>query len=378
MSGPAQMRQAVPGPAGVRRSAPPRVLLVDTSLAGLTQPCGAWDDVIDYAAVEHVPRGVRWLERISRLDFSLAHTVLEDADGFDLLVAGSEKVGIPLSLRKSPRPLICIVHQIASPMKRALLKSLDIPRRWIRAGYQCNADRDLLMSYYGVPAHRLVKFKAAPLETFRPTDAMPGEYVLSVGSAQRDYETLFAALDDLQRVSTRVYASSRFLDPYRGTIPKASSALAEVRENVPSASMPAVYASARFVVLPMRRSYQYSAGTTAALEALAAGKAVVATDTPGLRDFVLDGVTGILVPGGDPAALRAAIERLWHDPQLAARMGMAGRAYVEREFNPVIVDAQIRRAYAEACDEFHASDVSGAFERAPRCDRPHHARQQGR
>jgi hypothetical protein len=175
----------------------PQALLVDTSLAGQTQPGHVWDEVIDYSAIRGTSRWLRFGEQLSRLDFSLARCALREASRFDILVAGSEKVGIPLALMSRPRPLICIVHQVASPAKRTFLKALNIPSRWIRVGYQCTADRELLESFYGVPAERLVQFKAAPLETFRPGSPVGGDCVLSVGTSKRDYRTLFAALEGL-------------------------------------------------------------------------------------------------------------------------------------------------------------------------------------
>jgi glycosyltransferase involved in cell wall biosynthesis len=60
-------------------------------------------------------------------------------------------------------------------------------------------------------------------------------------------------------------------------------------------------------------------------EAMAWGRPVVATAVGGLTDAVEDGVTGLLVPPGDVAALRAAIERLLGDAELRARLGAAGR-----------------------------------------------------
>jgi glycosyltransferase involved in cell wall biosynthesis len=57
--------------------------------------------------------------------------------------------------------------------------------------------------------------------------------------------------------------------------------------------------------------------------------------------------------------MRQAIAQLWEDPGLARQMGMAGRAHVEREFNPARVDARIRQTYAEVCAEF-ASPVAKA------------------
>lgn len=61
-----------------------------------------------------------------------------------------------------------------------------------------------------------------------------------------------------------------------------------------------------------------------ALEAMAAGRPVVASRIGGLADLVADGETGLLVPPGDPDALRAAIERLLANPTLRDAMGAAG------------------------------------------------------
>jgi glycosyltransferase involved in cell wall biosynthesis len=65
------------------------------------------------------------------------------------------------------------------------------------------------------------------------------------------------------------------------------------------------------------------------LEAAACGTPVVASDSPGLRESVLDGRTGFLVPHGDIAALATAYDRIIADPALVTRLGTAGRAFAE-------------------------------------------------
>ena len=62
------------------------------------------------------------------------------------------------------------------------------------------------------------------------------------------------------------------------------------------------------------------------LEALALGKPVVASDVAANRGVIEPGVDGLLVPGRDPRAWAAAIERLLRDPAYAARLGAAGMA----------------------------------------------------
>jgi glycosyltransferase involved in cell wall biosynthesis len=55
-------------------------------------------------------------------------------------------------------------------------------------------------------------------------------------------------------------------------------------------------------------------------------RAVVATDVGDLPEAVQDGVTGTIVPPGDPAALAAALDALLGDPERARALGDAGRA----------------------------------------------------
>ena len=65
------------------------------------------------------------------------------------------------------------------------------------------------------------------------------------------------------------------------------------------------------------------------LEAAACGTPVVASDSPGLRESVLDGRTGFLVKHGDVSALAGAFDRITADPALVTRLGTAGRAFAE-------------------------------------------------
>jgi len=86
----------------------------------------------------------------------------------------------------------------------------------------------------------------------------------------------------------------------------------------------ACLAAADIVALP---SLQEGLGV-AALEAMAAGRPVVASRVGGLAEAVVHEETGLLVPPGDPTALAAALARLARDPDLRARLGVAGHARV--------------------------------------------------
>jgi len=93
--------------------------------------------------------------------------------------------------------------------------------------------------------------------------------------------------------------------------------------------MPALLATADVFVMP---SLSEGLGV-AVLEAMAAGKPVVASAVGGLRESVLDGATGLLVPPADSEALAEGIGKLISNPAMAAEFGAAGRARARANYS---------------------------------------------
>jgi glycosyltransferase involved in cell wall biosynthesis len=87
------------------------------------------------------------------------------------------------------------------------------------------------------------------------------------------------------------------------------------------------------------------------LEAQAAERPVVTTYATGAVDSISPGVTGLLVPVGDPTALAHALSRLLSDRALAQQMGRAGRERVAREFRQEIVWNSLVELYCELVRE---------------------------
>ena len=81
----------------------------------------------------------------------------------------------------------------------------------------------------------------------------------------------------------------------------------------------------------------------AVVEAMAAGRPVVAFDVDGVSETVLEGETGRLVPAGDEDALAEAIRGLLEAPEAAERMGAAGRRRVETTFTEAAAADGVRR-----------------------------------
>jgi glycosyltransferase involved in cell wall biosynthesis len=87
------------------------------------------------------------------------------------------------------------------------------------------------------------------------------------------------------------------------------------------------------------------------LEAAACGTPSVASDSPGLRESVRDGETGILVPHGDVVALADALGSLLRDEELRSRMGRQARAFAESfswDASADRVEALLRRVVGES------------------------------
>lgn len=81
------------------------------------------------------------------------------------------------------------------------------------------------------------------------------------------------------------------------------------------------------------------------IEAMAAGRPVVATPVGGIPDAVVDGVTGLFVPSDDPAKLVEALRMLEANPSLRRRLGEAGRDAARSNFRRSIVIAKLSELY---------------------------------
>jgi glycosyltransferase involved in cell wall biosynthesis len=113
--------------------------------------------------------------------------------------------------------------------------------------------------------------------------------------------------------------------------------------------VPALLAAADIFALPSH----FEGLPMSVIEAMLVGLPVVATDTRGPREQVVDGQTGFLVPPRDVPALAMALQQLNQDPALRVRMGQAGQAralllYDEQKVRAHTLDLLFRRAHPPA------------------------------
>jgi glycosyltransferase involved in cell wall biosynthesis len=84
------------------------------------------------------------------------------------------------------------------------------------------------------------------------------------------------------------------------------------------------------------------------LEAMAAGRAVVATNVGGAEEMIEDGITGVLVPRSDPKAMAEALRRVLAAGDGGAAMGAAARRRVEAEFTLAGMMDRYEQLYTDA------------------------------
>ena len=154
--------------------------------------------------------------------------------------------------------------------------------------------------------------------------------VCAVGDSHRDYGTLIEAMDGLDvpcRIATRVRPDAKLTSDWADTarslagrplpdnVTLGAATVVELRE---------IYARSRVVVVPVLPEALSDYGITVTTQAMSMGKALICSRTGGLHS-VEDGVTALLVDPCDAQALRAAIEYLLTHPDVAERLGAAGR-----------------------------------------------------
>lgn len=183
---------------------------------------------------------------------------------------------------------------------------------------------------------------------WQPESSPPQRLIVSGGIEQRDYACLIDAVRNLPLSVTVAAMShwSRDRNRIRGRVIPDNMTVS----GYDYVQLRQLYAQSCFVVVSLRQT-DFQAGITTILEAMAMGKAVIATRTDGQTDTVVGPLwgagedawpnygppagesTGIYVPVGDAEALRSAILYLLHRPELAAVMGNNGRRYVEQRAN---------------------------------------------
>jgi L-malate glycosyltransferase len=116
--------------------------------------------------------------------------------------------------------------------------------------------------------------------------------------------------------------------------------------NVQSASIPAVVSSFDALAAPsLQESFSFTL-----LESMCMARPIVATDVGGNREMMRDGVSGLLVPAGDPDSFYLACVRILEDPSLRRQLGQAAREKVLAQYGTAQMAERTNMVYREVLE----------------------------
>ena len=177
------------------------------------------------------------------------------------------------------------------------IRAIDSPR--VTYCVLSSAELELFPRTWGVDPERVVFtpfcYTLTDEDLAAPTSEEGG--VFTGGDSLRDYGPLVEAARELAAdvtVATGLLSRDRLPPNVRAGRVSHDEFMALMRR-------------ASVVVVPLAGGVERSAGQQTYLNGMAMGKVVVATDSPGARDYIEDGTTGLIVPPGDATALRGAL-----------------------------------------------------------------------
>jgi len=250
---------------------------------------------------------------------------------YDLVVAWESKNGFPLAVLRSllriRNPKLVI---LAFAYKGIAINFLNLGRLTVHGIDHITVPTISEMEYYnkllGFP---LDKITFSPLgwydmvSTLDTSERETGNYVFAGGRSGRDYRTLFEAMSGLDG---QLIVNARSFNMQGLSCPPN----VKIHDFMPLREYYTLMARAKFVVLPLQDT-PYAVGLGHIVQAMSAGKALVATRTASTVDYIENGQTGILVAPYDAHDMRSAITYLLAHPEEAERMGRnARRRYEER------------------------------------------------
>lgn len=288
---------------------------------------------------EKTPAFLRYIYKLIPVAAAQILEALRIQHQYDLILTQTEKVSLPLAFfmrfLRMKTPHILIISRITSidPFKSKLkiwyLKRIkhSVTRFLIWSSNQ----RKIAIEKLGINPEKIVLIKRGTDQRF--WEPIPGDtdMICSVGMEARDYPTLVEALRPLSIPCHLAVGESRgeLFDTIKKLyeITELPSSVSVGRKNYKQ--LKELYARSRFTVVSLLPTDSDN-GLTAILESMAMGKPVICTKTEGQIDIIQDGVTGIIVPQGDPEALRKAITDLWNAPEKCVEMGKEARKYIEK------------------------------------------------
>jgi glycosyltransferase involved in cell wall biosynthesis len=183
---------------------------------------------------------------------------------------------------------------------------------------------------HGLQAARFhyIPFKINGYELIRAIPSRDDGYVFSGGRSRRDFATLFAAVEGLGYPIKLLTGKESDLIPHGSSLHGLAvpSNVEVLRNDAGMDYFVQLLMGARLVAIPLLPGSGTQAGIGVYLQAMAARKCLIVSSGLGVSD-VITGAEAIIVPAGDPAALRDAIKLAWENADLRERYAAAAADY---------------------------------------------------
>ena len=324
-----------------------------------------------------IPYGLEHLERfqlelvrptragslIGRIEKGLAKTTgyswgpaarLVNDSSSDIVLCWDERIGVPANalahVLPRARPAVSGVIWLTDGMSRGWKRALSgaALRSARRVFALSSAQLPVLHEQWSIPRRRLRHVLFGVDAKFFSAGRSDPESLLVLGAGNdvhRDHPLLISAVLSARRRIPGVRCELITRAPI-----EVPPELGVRRVSVSNQEMRTHYQRAQVVAVALRPNLHVS-GISVLLEAMACGCPVVATDTPGMRDYVDDGTTGLLVPPGDQQRFAEALTSLLSDPDQCREMGLRAREQVELRFNTVAQAGMLADLLREAAGD---------------------------
>ena len=256
-----------------------------------------------------------------------------------------------LAHRRRPFPLIFTAHNAVERGLPARLALAFIARHCTKIVAVSQSVADSLTACGVPPAKLQVIPNGVDIRRFAPSQSGRAEARVTLGlpetafvvaaaarfSPEKGLDILLQAAGQRKNLTFLIAGDGPQLDTLSRGLPPNVRLLGRLED-----VRPLLFAADVFAV-PSRREGQ----GVAALEAMAAGVPVVASQVGGLAEMLTDGATALLVPPGDPDALAAALSRLQSDSRLRHSLAQSASALVEARYNLQTMLGSLTALYQE-------------------------------
>jgi glycosyltransferase involved in cell wall biosynthesis len=270
-------------------------------------------------------------------------------ESYDMVIAWEGTTGFPLAfcrrlLRQKQPPLVILAFSVRGPLKSFTLLQRFGVKGMSYATVPTKYEKTFYATKLRFPEERIFHCPLGTHDLFKDTPGMePGEIIFSGGRSGRDYDTLFRAVYGLPQ---HIHVNARDFNLRGLKVP----ANVEVHDLMPWYAYGRLLKRAKFVLIPLKKVDE-AVGLSVILDSMAAGRALIVSDIPGTSEYIVHGETGLLVPPGNPDAMRTAIEYLWENPTLCAEMGRRARQIYEEKYTFPIFAQRVDKILHEILHE---------------------------